>query len=89
MFRAANGFKAAYKDLTLVVAADFDEWKVMLQGPGVCIHGARQFTEAKAKAHAIACAADYVHQIRNDDTPVPENLEWEPLTKGEWLNWRP
>jgi len=88
MFRPANGFKARYHDLSLVVAADFDEWKVVVQGPGVCIVGARQFSEAKAKAHASACASDYLREFRQETDSI-EPLEWEPLASGEWLNWRP
>jgi len=88
MFRQASGFKARYQDLNLLVAADFDEWKVFLQGPGLCISGGRQFTEAKAKAHATACANDYLREFKPDAKPI-EELDWQPLTPGEWLNWRP
>lgn len=88
MFRPLTGFKAEYHYLTLRVVADFDEWKVVLQGPGVCIHGSRQFGEAKAKEHARACAAEYIHREKREDLPVLEQLEWEPLAPGEWLTWR-
>jgi len=89
MFRSASGFKAKYHYLTLLVAADFDQWHVAVQGPGLSIHGGRQFSEAKAKEHARACAADYIHREKQQDLPVLEQLEWEPLTPGEWLSWRP
>jgi len=89
MFRVATGFKAKYHYLTLLVAADFDEWKVFVQGPGLCIHGGRQFNEAKAKEHARACASDYIHREKQEDLPPMEQLAWEPLAHGEWLNWRP
>jgi hypothetical protein len=89
MFRVASGFKTKYHYLTLLVASDFDEWKVVVHGPGICIHGGRQFNEAKAKEHARVCAADYVHKEKQDDLPVLEQVDWQPLTPGEWLNWRP
>ena len=47
MFRTVTGFKAQYHYLTLLVASDFDEWRIILHGPGVCIQGGRQFTEEK------------------------------------------
>lgn len=89
MFRALKGFKAQYHYLTLRVASDFDEWKVILEGPGVTIQGARQFTEVKAKEHAFAVAKDYIHQEKHEDLPALESLEWRPFEPGEWLNWRP
>ncbi len=89
MFRSLSGFKTKYHYLDLVVAADFDEWKVIVRGPGVCIYGGRQFTEAKAKEHARSCAADYVHREKKEELPVLEQLEWETLSSGEWLSWRP
>ena len=89
MFRPATGFKANYHYLTLMVASDFDEWRVLLSGPGVFIQGCRQFTEAKAKEHARVAAVSYVHEIKHEDLPQIENLEWQPFTHGEFLNWRP
>ena len=88
MFRSLTGFKAKYHYLTLVAAADFDEWKVIVQAPGVCIQGARQFGEAKAKEHARVCASDYIHREKKEDLPVLEQLDWQPLATGEWLTWR-
>lgn len=88
MFRVANGFKGSYHDLDLMVAADFDEWKVLVRGPGVCIHGGRQFSEDKAKAHAVACATDYYREFK-PETPKLETVDWQPMRQGEWLNWRP
>ena len=34
MFRPLSGYKAQYHYLTLVVAGDFDEWRVLAMGPG-------------------------------------------------------
>jgi hypothetical protein len=87
MFRRLSGFKAQYHYLTLYVASDFDEWRVLLQGPGFTIHGARQITEAKAKDHARAVATSYVHEEKHDDLPVILEIEWTPFAHGEWLHW--
>jgi hypothetical protein len=87
MFRALNGLKAPYHSLTLLVASDFDEYRVLIQGPGVMIQGARQFSEAKAKEHARAIAVDYLSNQKKEDLPVLEP-EWTPLAPGEFLNWR-
>ncbi len=89
MFRTLSGFKAQYHYLTLLVASDFDEWKVVIEAPGVTIQGGRQLGEAKAKQHAVALAESYIQQERHQDLPVLEQVVWEPLASGEWLNWRP
>lgn len=89
MFRALRGYKAQYHYLTLLVACDFDECKVLLLGPGVTIQCARQFDETKARDHAVAVAKDYIHTAKNEDLPVLETVDWQPLGAGEWLNWRP
>jgi hypothetical protein len=88
MFRTASGFKAQYHHLTLLVASDFDEWKVVIEAPGVTIHGGRQLGEAKAKQHAVSMAESYIQEKRQD-LPLLEQVAWEPLASGEWLNWRP
>ena len=88
MFRTATGFKAQYHYLTLLVASDLDEWRIILHGPGVCIQDGRQFTEAKAKEHACAVAMKYVHDEKHEDRSVLESLDWQPFTPGEFLNWR-
>jgi hypothetical protein len=89
MFRQAAGFKAQYQSLTLLVAADFDEWRILLQGPGVVVHGMRQFNEAKAKEHARLMADSYLVEQRHESPDPVTDLEWKPLDAGEWLNWRP
>jgi hypothetical protein len=88
MFRAVTGFKAQYHYLTLLVASDFDEWRIILHGPGVCIQGGRQFTEVKAKEHARAVAMQYVHDENRENLSELENLDWQPFAPGEFLNWR-
>lgn len=89
MFRSSAGFKAQYHYLTLLVASDFDEWRIVLQGPGVTIVGGRQITEAKAKEHARSIAESFLHQEKHEELPTLQEVAWAPLTPGEWLNWRP
>ncbi len=87
MFRKASGFKAQYGPLTLMVASDFDEWRILLQRPGVLIQSGRQFSEPKAKEQALTVAASYLNE---GGEPAPEcEVEWTPLEPGEWLNWNP
>ena len=54
MFRSLSGYKSNYHYLKLLVVSDFDEWKVLVEGPGVTIQGSRQFTPAKAQDHAVS-----------------------------------
>ena len=89
MFRKAEGFKAQCNNLHLVIAADFDEWRIFLQGPGVIINGGRQFSEDKAKEHAVVTAHDYLCKEEGDSPSALQEVQWIPLDKGEWLNWRP
>ncbi|HOL71919.1 MAG TPA: hypothetical protein PLA43_05565 [Bryobacteraceae bacterium] len=89
MFRALSGFKAQYHHLTLLVASDFDEWKVFLEAPGLTIQGCRQFTEEKAKKHAVEMAEHYLKEEKHEGLPLLDGIVWEPLARGEWLNWRP
>jgi len=89
MFRNAEGYKAAFHGFTLVVAADFDEWRILLQGPDLIIHGGRQFTGPKAKEHAIRMAESYIQEQQGASPPDPQEVKWVPLSDGSWLNWRP
>ena len=89
MFRSMPGFKALYGDLSLLIASDFDEWKILVLGPGVAIHGGRQISEGKAKEHARAIAMDYIQQEMHASPPAESDLEWTPFTPKQWLNWRP
>ncbi len=88
MFRPLHGFKAQYHYLTLVVAADFDEWRVLAFGPGLTINGKRQFKESDAKTQARLAAAAYIKDEKHEDLPEIEQPEWTPLTNGEYLDFR-
>jgi hypothetical protein len=86
VFRSLSGFKAQYQSLTLVAVSEFDEWKVLIYGPDVTIHGARQFGEAKAKEHALAMALLYYREVKQEAVPDPAPaLEWVPTGPANWL----
>jgi hypothetical protein len=87
MFRSLSGYKAQYHDLTLLVAQEFNEWRVLLYRPGMTIHGTRQFSEAKAREHALALAQSYVHERKHEDQPVLPEVEWQAAAPEDWLVW--
>jgi hypothetical protein len=87
MFRSFSGFRTQYDGLTLLVVSEFDEWKVLGYGPGVTIHGARQFSEAKAKEHAVLIAQTYLRDLRGE-VADPGEVRWEPTSDRDWLSWR-
>lgn len=89
MFRAAAGFKAQYHDLTVLVASDFDEWRILLRGPNIIVQGGRQFTEEKAKEAAHVMAESYVKEHDGEGVTPLGDFDWRPLEPGEWQNWRP
>jgi hypothetical protein len=88
VFRSFEGVKAQYHYLTLLVISEFNEYKVLVYGPGVTIHGARQFAEPKAREHAQTIARDYVHDVKHDDLPEIATLDWQPTAAEDWLAWR-
>ena len=88
MFRSLSGFKARYQDLILLVVSEFDEWKVLVYSPAATIHGQRQFKEAKAKEHALTVAQTYLKQIKNQEPPPVDGVEWKPTDPDDWLIWR-
>ncbi len=88
MYRSLSGFKAQYHYLTLLVISDFNEWKVLGYAPGLTIHGTRQFTESKAKEHALAVAQTYIHEEKREDLPLLPAIDWIPASHDDWLVWR-
>ena len=89
MFRPLRGFKSKYHYFTLVVSADFDEWRVLAIAPGFTVQGQRQFSETKAKDHAKQVATAYIRDEKKEDLPALEEIEWTPLATGEWMDYRP
>ncbi|MEN6534559.1 MAG: hypothetical protein ABFD60_09855 [Bryobacteraceae bacterium] len=88
MFRPFSGFKARYKDLTLFVVSEFDDWIVLVYGPDVMIHGKRQFGADKAKAHAVAITESFLREIKNEQIDALPEMEWISTAPEEWLAWR-
>jgi hypothetical protein len=88
MFRPLRGFKAQHDDFILFVAADFDEYRVLMQAHGSIIQGRRQFNEAQAKEHARSMAASYLKEKQGADAAL-QDLDWIPFGQAEWLAWNP
>ncbi len=88
MFRSFSGSKARYQDLTLLVVSEFNEWKVLVYGPGVTIHGTRQFAEPKAREHAAQIAKTYYQEVLHTPPPGNGEPEWVPTEENDWLVWR-
>lgn len=88
MFRSLKGFKAQYHDVTVFVAADFDEYRVLLQAPGTIVQGRRQFNETQAKEHARSLAFSYIKEKQGAEADA-EDLTWVPFSQSEWLAWNP
>lgn len=88
MFRSMSGSKAQYHYLTLFVISEFNEWRVLLQGPDTVIQGTRQFSEESARRHALDVARSYIHEQRHEDLPDPPPPEWAPVAGDTWLVWR-
>ena len=89
MFRKAAGFQADYHHLHLLVAPDFDEWRIILRDDGVTIHGGRQFTETKAKETARQIAEAYLREEKHESLPPLQDIQWSAMQPGEWLNFHP
>lgn len=87
MFRSMSGSKAQYHYLTLIVISEFNEWRVLLQGPDTVIQGTRQFSEANARQHAVSIARSYIHDQKHEDLPDPPETAWAPVGGNEWLVW--
>lgn len=88
MFRSMSGSKARYHYLTLFVISEFNEWRVLLQGPETVIQGTRQFSEESARRHAVDIARSYIREQRHEDLPDAPALEWGPCSGDNWLVWR-
>ena len=90
MWRSQSGFKAQYHDLILLTVAEFDEWKTLVYSPNATLHGSRQFSEAKAKAHAVDIARSYLVDVRHEqpDGPTEDAVQWQPTDHDDWLTWR-
>ena len=88
MFRTMSGFKAQYHYLTLLVVQEFNEWRVLVYGRATTIQGTHQFSEAKAKEHALAVAQGYIRDHKHEDLSELAEVNWEPTVADDWLVWR-
>ena len=89
MLSTRSGFKTSYHKLTLLVVREFDQWKTLVYGDGVTIHGLPMFAEDKAKAHALSLAQSF----EQEHQPSPEGdgaqeLAWTPTSREDWLVWK-
>jgi hypothetical protein len=82
-----SGFKGQYQYLTLLVIQEFNEWRVLVEGNGTTIQGTRQFSEEKAKEHAMAVARAYIHDRRQEALPEVTDITWAPTVADDWLVW--
>ena len=87
MLRSLSGFKTQYHDLTLRVVQEFNEWRVLVSSPDGAIQGQRQFSEAKAKDHALALAKSYFEEFKHVELPEVSGVEWVPTGPDDWLVW--
>ncbi len=89
MFRQSAGFQARYYHLTLMVFLDFDQWKVLIQGPGVLIEGGRELDRRAAEMQAQYIAEAYIRDAKLDALPPESQLTWTPLDPHACLSWLP
>ena len=88
MFRASAGYKAQYHYLTLMVVLDFDQWKILMQGPGLVIDGGRAYDCQEAESRASEIAQQYIHEEKCEPLPHLSRLEWTPLDPHACMTWR-
>ena len=88
MFRSMSGFRTQYHYLTLLVISEFNDWRVLLYCPGTTIHGTHQFSEAKAKEHAMTIARSYIQEHKHDESAEPGEMAWTPASPEDWLVWQ-
>ena len=89
MFRESPGFKAQYHYVTMIVSLDFDQWKILLQGPGVVIDGGRQSDTTTAKQEASRIAERYIREEKHEALPTLRKVEWTAIDPHSCLSWQP
>ena len=89
MFRSSTGLRAQYLDMTMVLAFDFDQWRIVLHGPGVIIDGGRQADKIAAQQEACRIAESYFCNERHESLPAPHQIKWTALDPESCLNWQP
>ncbi len=89
MLRLSTGFQARYHYLRLMVVLDFDQWKILIQGPGVLIDGGREFDRGAAEMRAQQIAEAYLRDEKLEARPLESDLKWAPLDPRACLEWQP
>ncbi len=87
MFRNMPGFRTNYGELTLLVVSEFNEWRVVLHGPAGIIQGARQFSETKAKEHAVEIAKHFLADHGRGPAPETAAVQWGPTAPEDYQIW--
>lgn len=87
MFRTMTGFKGQYHYLKLLVVSEFNEWRILVEAPNGIIHGSRQFSESKAKDHAVDVARHFIQDYKHESLPVLPSTEWTPTSDEDWMVW--
>jgi hypothetical protein len=59
----------------------------LVYGPAATIHGIHQFSEAKAKEHAMAVARAYIHDRKQEKLPDVAELTWASTAAADWIVW--
>ena len=89
MFRQSPGFKAQYHYMTMTVALDFDQWRIIVQGPDVLIDGGRQPEKGSAKEQARRIADRYIREQKRETLPVVREVVWTAIDPNSCLHWHP
>jgi hypothetical protein len=76
-----------HSECLFLVISEFNEWRVLLYGPNGTIHGTHQFSEAKAKEHAVSVARAYIRDRQQQALPDVAELTWVPTAPDDWLIW--
>jgi hypothetical protein len=82
-------FSMTIFSMTIMVALDFDQWKILLQGPGVIIDGGRQADKTAAHEEARRIAERYICEEKHEALPTQPQVEWTPIDRHSCLNWQP
>ena len=89
MFRQSPGFKAQYHYMTMTIALDFDQWRIIVQGPDVIIDGGRQPEKVPAKDQARRIAERYLREEKRETLPAVREVVWSAIDPNSCLQWQP
>jgi hypothetical protein len=75
--------------MTMTVALDFDQWRIIVQGPDVIIDGGRQPEKVSAKEQARRIAERYLREQKHETLPTVHEVVWTAINPNSCLKWRP